>query len=96
MPLPSADNVDALLATLPTAEEIALVQAEDGPGVVWDRPEQLVLAVGAVEQAEARLKCWQLRGTFQERLDSVGREGRDRENPPGPWPWRRVAGGKGA
>jgi hypothetical protein len=65
--------VDALLAALPTAEEVALVQAEDGPGVVWDRPEQLVLAVGAVEQAEARLKCWQLRGTFQERLDSVGR-----------------------
>jgi hypothetical protein len=67
----SPDGVDALLAALPTPEEVAAVRAEDAPGVQWDRPEQLVLAVGRVEQAEARLRCWQLRATFQERFDSV-------------------------
>ena len=31
------DAVDALLAALPTPDEVALVRADDAPGVVWDR-----------------------------------------------------------
>ena len=41
----SADGVDALLAALPTAEEVAAVRAEDGPGVVYKAPSRRLSGV---------------------------------------------------
>ena len=58
-------------AHLPTAEEMDMIKAMDGPDVRWDKPEQFLKALMAIPKLTVRLRCWSIKYGFSERAAEI-------------------------
>ena len=47
-----------MIKTLPTARELKLIQAKDGPNVNWDKPERFCLMIQSIPRVAERLRAW--------------------------------------
>ena len=63
----TVDQIQAVLAILPTAEDVEVCQGYDGPKALLGKAEQFFLAVAGVPRYQIRTKCMLVRVTFDER-----------------------------
>lgn len=65
------DQVELLLATAPTAEELTMLRgvaaSQEEPAAAWDDAEAFVLKLGEVPSFALRLQVWMFENTFEER-----------------------------
>jgi len=67
----SREQLEKVRAHLPTAEEMDMIKAMDGPDVRWDKPEQFLKALMAIPKLTVRLRCWSIKYGFSERAAEI-------------------------
>jgi hypothetical protein len=67
----SRDAVESVSSILPNSDEVALVQENSGPDVVWEAPEAFFLKTLTVSHISLRLQCWMFRLTLEENFQQV-------------------------
>eukprot|EP00026_Physarum_polycephalum_P002507 Phypoly_transcript_02514.p1 GENE.Phypoly_transcript_02514~~Phypoly_transcript_02514.p1 ORF type:complete len:872 (+),score=260.78 Phypoly_transcript_02514:121-2736(+) len=67
----SQENIEALLANLPTSEDIANINAAKTPDVIFDKPEKFALATASVSKISERLQCWNFMKQFEEKKKDI-------------------------
>jgi len=68
----SPDQLNALLAILPSTEDVELVQSYEGPVEQLGKPEMFILAMASVPRYAIRTRCLQTQMTFDEKARELG------------------------
>ena len=63
----SREQLEKIRANMPTAEEMEMIHALDGPEVRWDKPEEFLRTLMAIPRVKVRLRCWAIKYGFSER-----------------------------
>eukprot|EP00004_Rigifila_ramosa_P028834 TRINITY_DN993_c0_g1_i1.p1 TRINITY_DN993_c0_g1~~TRINITY_DN993_c0_g1_i1.p1 ORF type:complete len:956 (-),score=265.30 TRINITY_DN993_c0_g1_i1:45-2483(-) len=67
----SVEDINSILACLGTAEEMALIKECSTPHLL-DKAEKFMLTMSEIPKVRERLKCWSVKRTFSESVDTIG------------------------
>jgi hypothetical protein len=68
----SQENIEALIANLPTSDEIAAINAaKTAPDVTFDKPEKFAMSISSLAKINERLQCWNFMKQFEEKKKDI-------------------------
>ena len=65
------EQLEQILAQLPTAEEEEQLRGVEGQEVLWDRPEAFLRMLLSVPRVGSRLRCWSVHLSFEEKSSEL-------------------------